>query len=170
MKQDYFKNLFYSFYAPLCNYALKITGSKETAEDIVQSLFLELYEKKTLSNIEHPEKYLIRSVKYKCIDYLRRNINYKKVNFDEVDHKATETTYEISEEDIEPLLHYFAAKLPEKTRVVFLLSRKSGMTYKEIAERLDISVKTVETQMGRALRILKEILKKHNYLSILFFL
>ena len=168
--KNYFKSVFHLYYSPLCNYALKITGSPEIAEDLVQNLFLQLYEKNSLSKISEIEKYLIRSIKYKCIDYLRSNNKYKKVNFDESDHKVAETASEISEEDIEPLLHYFAAKLPEKTREVFLLSRISGMTYKEISEELSISVKTVETQMGRALRLLKDILKKHDFLSLIFFL
>lgn len=168
MNQDDFKNLFYSFYSPLCNYALKIIGNKETAEDIVQNLFLQLYERNSLSNVEVPERYLVRCTKYKCLDYLRKKKINHEIDISLIPETTSSDISDLSEEDIEPLIHYFAAKLPPKTREVFLLSRKSGMTYREISEKLDISVKTVETQMGRALRHLKEILKKHNYLSLFF--
>ena len=76
----------------------------------------------------------------------------------------------VEEEDIEPILHYFTAKLPPKTREVFLLSRKSGLTYNEIAAELEISAKTVENQMGRALRIMRELLKENEFLALLLFL
>jgi RNA polymerase sigma-70 factor (ECF subfamily) len=62
------------------------------------------------------------------------------------------------------LLHYFAAKLPPKTKQVFLLSRESNLTYKEIAEKLHISIKTVEAQMTRALRKMRSILKEQRFL------
>lgn len=164
----HFETIFHSYYAPLCNYALKIVGSPEVAEDLVQNLFLQLHERDVLSKIENIERYLVRAIKFKCIDFLRSNNRTRLVPFDEVENITAEPPADITEEDIEPLLHYFAAKLPEKTREVFLMSRNSGMTYKEISEELEISVKTVETQMGRALRHLKELLKKHNYLSFLF--
>jgi RNA polymerase sigma-70 factor (ECF subfamily) len=104
------------------------------------------------------------SVKFKCIDYLRTKKADRFISLDNIEDSALLSTNDLKDEDIEPLFCYFAAKLPPKTREVFLLSRKSGMTYKEIAEEIDISVKTVENQMGRALRILKVILKDQNLL------
>lgn len=167
-KLHYFKKIFEANYSPLCNYANKIIGNKAEAEDIVQNLFIQLYEKQSLINVNNPENYLIRSIKYKCIDYLRQkkyNIEINESHFPELN---TNEYQELSEEDIEPLMHYFAAKLPPKTREVFLLSRFNELSYKEISTKLNISVKTVEAQMGRALRYLRELLKQNNYLSIFF--
>ena len=140
------------------------------AEDIVQNLFIQLWENKKLDNIENPERFLLRATKYKCIDYLRTKKTNKEISLAELPDDLLTETNQLSEEDIEPLLYYFTAKLPPKTREVFLLSRKSGLTYKEIAAELDISVKTVENQMSRALRMMKELLKKSEFLALLMYL
>jgi RNA polymerase sigma-70 factor (ECF subfamily) len=152
----------------LCNYAAKIIKEDGVVEDIVQNVFISIWESGKFDKIENYEGFLLRAVKYKCIDYLR----LKKITSDiplETISELTppKTSSDIAEEDIEPLLHFFASKLPPKTREVFLLSRKSGMTYKEISVELDISVKTVENQMGRALRILRKVLKDYDILMLL---
>jgi RNA polymerase sigma-70 factor (ECF subfamily) len=164
---DIFETLFHEYYSPLCNYALRIVNDYFVAEEIVQNLFVEFWEKQKLAEIENVERYLLRSVKFKCFDYFRG----KKpaiVQIPENIESGGNDIEGISESEVEPLLHYFAAKLPPKTREVFLLSRKSGLTYKEIANELNISVKTVENQMGRALRIMKVLLKENHFLSLLF--
>jgi RNA polymerase sigma-70 factor (ECF subfamily) len=158
------QNLFNQYYSPLCNYATKIISDSTIAEDIVQDLFIQLWENEKLDNIENTERFLLRATKYKCIDYLRTkriNIEISLENLPEIIYTEDK---DINEEDIEPLLHYYTSKLPPKTREVFLLSRKSGLTYKEIANDLNISVKTVENQMSRALRIMRELLKDNELL------
>jgi RNA polymerase sigma-70 factor (ECF subfamily) len=158
------QNLFNQYYSPLCNYATKIISDSTIAEDIVQDLFIQLWENEKLENIENTERFLLRATKYKCIDYLRTkriNIEISLENLPEIIYTKDK---DINEEDIEPLLHYYTSKLPPKTREVFLLSRKSGLTYKEIANDLNISVKTVENQMSRALRIMRELLKDNELL------
>lgn len=162
------EELFVAFYSPLCNFALKYVSDSFVAEEIVQNLFIDIWEKDSFKNIENPERYLIRGVKFKCIDFLRKDD--PTVSQDSITELGAEDTNELQEEDIEPLLHYFAAKLPPKTREVFLLSRQSGLSYKEIAEELDISPKTVENQMSRALRMMKTLLKDSDYLSLLVLL
>ena len=162
------EDLFVAYYSPLCNFALKYVLDTFAAEEIVQNLFIQLWEKNTFRSIESPERYLIRSVKFKCIDYLRAE--NPAAFTDKYTDISTEEPAELQEADIEPLLHYFAAKLPPKTREVFLLSRKSGLSYNEIAEELDISPKTVENQMSRALRMMKNLLKENDYLSLLVLL
>ena len=163
-----FENIFHHYYSPLCNYAAKIIKEDGVVEDIVQNVFISIWESGKFNKIDNHEGFLLRAVKYKCIDYLR----LKKITSDiplETISELTppKTSSDIAEEDIEPLLHFFASKLPPKTREVFLLSRKSGMTYKEISVELDISVKTVENQMGRALRILRKVLKDYDILMLL---
>jgi len=166
-KIDWFKKIFEEFYSPLCNYAFKITGNKEEAEDIVQSLFIKFWESPEFNKIGKIERYLLRSVKFKSIDYLRRKNKTQQIQLIDIHDNKLDSGLEFSESDIEPLLAYFAAKLPPKTREVFLLSRKSKKTYKQIAEELNISIKTVESQMGRALKQMRNLLKEHGFLSLI---
>ena len=152
------ENIFHQYYSPLCNYAVKIIADNAMAEDIVQNLFIQLWENNKLKDIKNPEHFLLRAVKYKCIDYLRTKKTKNEIPLENLDDIISTPENELAEEDIEPLFYYFTAKLPAKTREVFLLSRRAGLSYKEIAEEMDISVKTVENQMGRALRKMKGIL------------
>ncbi len=158
------ENIFHQYYSPLCNYATKIISDNTIAEDIVQDLFIQLWENKKLENIENTERFLLRSTKYKCIDYLRTKRIDNEISLENLPEIIYTEDNDINEEDIEPLLQYYTSKLPPKTREVFLLSRKSGLTYKEIANDLNISVKTVENQMSRALRIMRELLKDNELL------
>jgi RNA polymerase sigma-70 factor, ECF subfamily len=124
-----------------------------------------MFEKNNLNSIQNKEAYLLRSVRFKCIDFLRNK--QTTTSMDDLKEEASSEFYEISEEDIEPLFYYYAAKLPPKTREVFLLSRVSKLTYKEIAEELNLSQKTVENQMGSALKKLRVILKDEYYLLLM---
>lgn len=163
------KKIFTEYYSPLCNYATQIVKDNIVAEDIVQSLFVQLWESDKLETIEKPERFLLRSTKFKCIDFLR---NKKKIHTPLAESVGVQknTISDLNEEDIEPLLHFFTSKLPPKTREVFLLSRMSNLTYKEIAEEKEISIKTVETHMGKALKKMRLLLKDHDFFSLLLFL
>lgn len=163
--QKKIEHIFHRYYSPLCNYASKIIGNSDDAEDLVQSFFIQLYKKDKLHTIQNIENYLLRSVKFKCIDYLR---NHKiSISIELLPEEANNEIDEIKEEDIEPLFYYYAAKLPPKTRNVFLMSRVGQMTYKEIAEELNVSQKTIENQMGSALKKLRSILQKDHYYLLL---
>jgi RNA polymerase sigma-70 factor, ECF subfamily len=158
--QDKIEELFHRYYSPLCNYASKIVHNNHDAEDIVQHLFIQLFQKNNLHSIQNIENYLLRCVKFKCIDFLRTR--QYSVPIDLLPEEAGNEHPEVTEEDIEPLFHYYAAKLPPKTREVFLMSRVGQMTYKEIAAELNVSQKTVENQMGNALKKLKSILNEEH--------
>jgi len=163
-----FENIFRQYYSPLCNYASKIVHDDVIAEDIVQALFIQLWENKKLEKVEKIERFLLRAVKFKSIDYLRTKKVTTEVLIEEIEDN--QNIGELKEEEIEPLLHYYASKLPTKTREVFLLSRKSGLSYKEIAEEQGISVKTVENQMGKALKTMRKLLKEQDYLLLVLLL
>lgn len=164
------KHIFNEYYSPLCNYATKIVKESTIAEDIVQSLFIQLWETNKLTTIEKPERFLLRSTKFKCIDYLRKHNASSTVLIDSELTNEKANLLDLNEEDIEPLLHYFASKLPPKTREVFLLSRTSGLTYKEIANEKGIAVKTVEAHMSKALKTMRILLKEHDFFSLLLLL
>ncbi len=103
------------------------------AEDLVQNLFVQLWESNKLENVEKVEHFLLRATKYKCIDFLRTHKSSNLIALDELEDVLIASPVEMEAEDVEPLLHYFASRLPPKTREVFLLSRHSNLTYKEIA-------------------------------------
>ncbi len=139
-------------YTALCNYSQVIVKDHHATEDIVQTVFIQLWEDQKITHLEDPEPYLIRCVKYKCLDYLNRPIRKREISSDTLPELIIEENPTFSEKDILPMLLFFADKLPPKMRQVFLLSRQGGKSYKEIANELNISVKTVENQMGSALK------------------
>jgi len=166
-QKEQFEEIFHLHYSPLCNYVMKVTGSDILAEDIVQNLFIQLWQANSLDKIQNLERYLLRCVKFKCIDHFRKKKQGRVIGLDSLTHEVVESANEITEDEIEPLLHYFAAKLPSKTRQVFLLSRQSGLTYKQIAEKLGVSIKTVENQMVNALKQMRTILKSNDFFLLL---
>ena len=168
MKPEEFKQVFDEYYNPLCNYAAAIIKDKYTAEDLVQQLFIQLWEKQMLQKAENQQAYLLRSTKFKCIDYLRTS-KRKIVPLESIPEPPSDGI-KLESEDVIPMLHFFAASLPPKTQQVFLLSRVDGYSNKQIAKELNISEKTVENQMTRALKQLRITLKEHQYLSLLFWL
>lgn len=166
MTKTEFQNLFEQLYSPLCNYAFAIVKDHDEAEDIVQGVLVDFWNKGDHSAIDvEYERYLIRAVKFKSIDVLRK-LKVRQKHEAEIIHLHNHPTEEEAEKNYE-LLHMAISELPEKTREVFTLSKLDGKSYKEIADQLGISVKTVENQMGRAFRHLREKLCKYKELLIL---
>ena len=134
----------------------------DIAEDLAQDVFVRLWEKRESLNITSSiGAYLRRMAINEGISHLRKN---KKVSFEEFD-KSQHADVVMSAEDAylgQELKHKIQSAidtLPPRCRIIFQLSRHEELTYKEIAQKLDISVKTVENQMGKALKILRELLK-----------
>ena len=120
---------------------------------------------------EKAKQYLVRSVKFKCIDYQRKEIvkrKYEKETLHVQDAVVQEPFEEDTSTGMKDALMLAISELPEKTRDVFMLCKLDGLSYKEIAEHFSISPKTVENQMGRAFRHLRE--KLHLYKGLLLFL
>jgi RNA polymerase sigma-70 factor (family 1) len=168
-----FRQVFEEYYVALCNYAFVFTKERNSSEDIVQETFLKIWEKKQdLIGNDTIRYYLFTAVRNNSLSYLKQE---KKVfplqgldlaDYDVQPMRADDT------QKTEPviLIKKGLALLPPKCREVFLLSRISNLPYKEIAKSLDISVKTVENQIGKALKILKNFLRedKTRYLCWLF--
>jgi len=160
-----FEELFRTYYARLCGYALKYVWDKDQAEDIVQELFYAIWNKREAVVIKvSVEAYLFRSVRNSCLNYLK----HLKVR-DAHSEYATESSPSLSESSHE-LMEFLELQenidamvdlLPPERKKIFLLSRMEGLKYKDIAMQLDISVKTVEAQMGKALSFLREKLTEY---------
>jgi RNA polymerase sigma-70 factor (ECF subfamily) len=149
------EGLFKSHYKALCNTANRIIKDRDAAEDIVQDVFIKLWNKKDEINIDSSIKgYLFKAITNASLNYLESNkISKFKV---EIDH-ATESVFATDEsndmvtQELAQRLEQAIDALPPKCKAIFVLSRYEEMKYQEIATHLDISIKTVENQMGIAL-------------------
>lgn len=167
-----FNQLFYKYYVSLCFFSYNFTKDMDLSRSITQQVFVDIWIKRGKININHSVKsYLYQSVKHKTIDFMRQrnkslSINGKfEIPMEEPFHDL------IHEAEIQELLNTSINKLPKKCREIFLLCRFEELKYKDIAEKLNISVKTVEMQMGIALKKLRVILtdsKAINLFLILF--
>jgi len=156
--------LFSKYYKYLCACVYKLIKDSNTAEDIVQEVFMELWKKRKGLNINISIKaYLRRASINKTLNHIRA----KKVNFEDeselliVPSKVSSSQQEIEGTELQTEITRAIDKLPEKCRIIFAMSRYEEMTYKEIAAKLEISVKTVENQISKALKLLKTELKPY---------
>ncbi|MDX8337798.1 RNA polymerase sigma-70 factor [Draconibacterium sp. IB214405] len=166
-----FEKLFKMYYGYLCNFATKIIEDDVAAEEIVQDFFVKFWERKADISIETSLKnYLFRSVKNLCLNYIKHN-NIKLQHAQTVIAESEENNFNdhFVEVDLAADIAKSIEELPEKRREIFRLSREEGLKYREIAEKLNISVKTVEAQMGLAIKFLRDKLKKYNTYLFFFF-
>ena len=166
-----FELLFKTHFRGLHGYAYTILRDNHLAEEIVQTVFVKLYEKAGRIWIETSlESYLYRAVYNESLNHHKREkirSDYRSLAVrrdDEVSPVEEAGTYR----ELETRLQHALEELPERCRTIFQLSRFEGLKYREIADLLDLSVKTVENQMGKALRVLREKLK--IFLTIFLFL
>ena len=157
--------LFRKYYAILCNYSFKIVKDIDIAEEIIQDLFFNIWEKRHELEIESSVKsYLFKSAYNKSILFLRHKSVTEKYEryvrntelFDEPD--ASE---ELSLKELNEVIDKTLEELPERSRKIFSLSRFEGLKYHEIAEKLSLSVKTIEANMGRALKLFRKNIKTY---------
>ncbi len=155
-----FEALFRAHYRPLCAFAMGYLKDMDKAEDLVQDLFFRLWLDRDKVNVTTSVKaYLYASVRNRCLNAVKSGAKVLALNEDMDDRVQDEERSE--DEHTERIARVQAAieSLPEERRKVFKLSRYEGLKYHEIAERLGISVKTVENQMGSALETLRIELK-----------
>lgn len=155
-----FEALFRLHYRPLCAFAMGYLKDGDKAEDLVQDLFFRLWLDREKVNITTSVKaYLYAAVRNRCLNAVKAGSRVRALNEELDDHLQEEERTE--DEHTERIARVQAAieALPEERRKVFKLSRYEGLKYQEIAERLGISVKTVENQMGSALKTLRIELK-----------
>jgi len=159
--RDTFRKVFDSCYEDLCRYAFTIVKDFDIAEDIVQSMFMKLWEMRESVDINASiRSYLFRSVYNQSINHL--------------EHKAVRTRYDktavleprrneqqpgVFPEELEENIRKAVDTLPPQCRSIFIMSRYDELKYSEIAEKLGISVNTIQNQVCKALKLLREALK-----------
>lgn len=169
-EENAYKKLFLKYYEPLCNFAWRYTRSKAISEDLVQNVFTKLWTlKETLDSQKSIRVYLYQAVKNEALDYISHQkivresrvqiVNIRERTAHQKEKPPDQTEFiEAAQEAIN--------NLPNRARRVYKLHRVDGLTYREIAEVMDISVKTVESQMTRSLNMLRNHLRKYLPLQI----
>lgn len=164
--------LFRTYYQPLCNYAYTFVQNRDEAEEIVQSTFLSVWEKRENLEIRTAVKpYLYAMVRNACLNVLKHEKikqQHAAVELAVAEKSVESVTRTVMASELEAKIYEAMEKLPQQCRLIFKLSRFEELKYSEIAEQLDLSVKTVENQMGKALKIMREQLK--DYLPLLIIL
>lgn len=158
-----FEQLFREYYPQLCNYARRYIADRYAAEDIVQDFFCKLWDKRGELLISTSfSSYLYKSVSNLCMNHFRDAETERRViEFpgDEIHDIGGAESQGLDSRELNEYFGRALMELPEKRREIFELSRFEGLKYHEIAEKLDISIKTVETQMTRSLEFLRKYLK-----------
>lgn len=168
-----FELLFKSSFKGLCWFAVKYVKDLDTAKEIVQDAFINLWEKRENIDLSKPVKSYLSTIIYnKSLNYLRDNKKFNK------DILAFENIYpdtgyyqtdKLIEDEISIKIKSAIEELPEKCREVFILSRYENLKYQQIADKLQISVKTVEAQMSKALQHMRIRLVDYITIMILFY-
>ncbi len=154
-----FDTIFRTWYAPLVRAAEAMLRDRAAAEEVVQDMMLALWRRReTLEVDESLRAYLYRATRNRALNHLRRQRVEQRGEPYAGDRTATAPIADsaLGERELADAIREAVTSLPPRCREVFELSRAHGLTYAEIAKTLEISVKTVEVQMGKALRVLRE--------------
>ncbi|MEQ1554903.1 MAG: RNA polymerase sigma-70 factor [Ferruginibacter sp.] len=166
-----FEKVFKDYFKKLHSYAITIVNDENVAEEIVQNIFFKIWERTGKINLQSSlTAYLYRSVYNESCNYLKHQkvkkdfLNYSKNSIKIISTENASIKIAVSE--LEKQIKLALNNLPEQCRTVFQLSRFEELKYQEIAEKLGISIKTVEAHMGKALRIMR--IKLIDYLPLVF--
>jgi RNA polymerase sigma-70 factor (family 1) len=160
-----FKKLYFLFYLPLSNFAYALLKSKEQSEDLVSDLFLDLWSKrKNLESIENLQSYLYTSVRNNALKKLQLTKKIVKINIEDAPVELIGTALNaedaiISNETIGKV-EAVIDQLPPKCKLIFKLAKEDKLKYKQIAELLSISVKTIDNQLSTALKKIASVIQK----------
>lgn len=170
--KNVFENIFKHYYSRLCNYASGILNDADDAEEVVQQTMINLWEKsRTLEITTSLKSYLYRSVHNAALNKLRQSKVrhlYAVEKVYEGEAVAEQASHKVIKSELEQQIAASIEKLPEQCRMVFKLSRFEEMKYAEIAAHLNISVKTVENHMGKALKLMRGYLKDFLIVILIF--
>lgn len=158
-----FSAFFLAYYADLLHFACRLTANKSVAEEIVQEVFVKLWENRQIIVVRLSLKsYLLKSVQNRCIDWQRHQRIRRTVD-EEIKESANLMHYDtdnyILKSELEARLNEALMLLPLEIQEAYRMNRFDGMRYQEIANKLNVSVRTVEVRIGRALHMLRDYLK-----------
>ncbi|MEN8157714.1 MAG: RNA polymerase sigma-70 factor [Bacteroidota bacterium] len=160
-----FEKLFHSHYQGLYSYARSLVRTGEIAEEVVQDVFYNIWKNRESLKIRQSwQSYLYRSVYNNSMMFLRkkrREYSIEEGVMPDPEGRSPDPSQEMQLTELSEQISQILEKLPERTRQIFMMNRQDGLKYREIAQKLSISVKTVEANMGKALRALRNSLEKY---------
>lgn len=167
---------FQDYYPMLTAYACKMIQDEEAAKELVQELFLHLFEKKDNLSVSHsPKSYLFQAVRNRCLNYLKKQRRVQTISLDAASDTSDDLIDPVETSELEYMLHSWIKELPPACQQIFRLNRFEGKSNQEIADSLNISKRTVEGQISKALKILRKRMKdlemseaKRTYLMSIF--
>lgn len=163
------------YYDALVRFVVPILKDEDASRDTVQEVFTRIWEKREkLQDDTRIKSYLYMAVRNQAINVLRKEERVQWVNEEQemeaMAPREESTMKKVEEKDLQSRLQKALDAIPPKCRQVFELSRFEGMSYQQIAEAMEISIKTVENQMSKALQIMrKELLPYLKFLILLWF-
>jgi RNA polymerase sigma-70 factor, ECF subfamily len=167
-----FEQLFTTHFKRLYAYALTIVKEDMAAEEMVQNVFFKIWEKKGRIDIQTSvQAYLYRSVYHESLNYLKHKkvkAAYQSHTVYQSKNQSDNASSKVQLSELQKKLDIALSELPEQCRTIFQMSRFEELKYQEIADRLGLSIKTVENQMGKALKILRVKLADYLPLVIAF--
>lgn len=163
-----YTTLFEQYWESLYAISVHITKDREVAKDVVQEVFLSFWENRRIKTIDNLGGYLSRATKFASLKLLRDDKTILHQSIDEASELASSEDSGMDAKELEEQLSQAIARLPVRCREVFVLSREEQLTNKEIAERLNLSQRTVETHISNALKELRSKLPKDLLLFALF--
>lgn len=165
-----FKELFYRYYHYLTKVAIKIVQDEFEAKDIAQNVYVAIWNRRGEIKINSSIKsYLHRSTLNKALNQIKkRKIDYTIDTDIQIPSKRENADTKLERNELREIIHQAINQLPDRCRTIFILNRFEHLSYKDIAERLEISPRTVEVQLAKARKALRDLLAAHRF--ILFIL
>jgi RNA polymerase sigma-70 factor, ECF subfamily len=164
-----FERLFRELYSPLCFYAIKIIHDKDKAEEVVQDIFYIIWKNRESLDIKVSFKsYLYKAVQNSCLQVIEHQLvedKYRQYLKNEETEFELDPLQAMELEEMNQRIEQTMDLLPERCRLIFRMNRYDGLKYREIAEELKISIKTVEADMGKALQIFRQNLKMYVHVN-----
>jgi RNA polymerase sigma-70 factor (ECF subfamily) len=173
-EESAYEELFMTFYAQLVVFAQKLLGDEDLSREMVQDVFVMFYEKREVLNIHTSLKsHLYQTVRNRCLNEIKRNQIRRDHHSGIFIEKKNEEAYfddKMQETELEAKIFSIVESLPKQCKRIFEMSRYEGISNQEIADKLDLSKRTVETQISKALKILRNGLKDYvDAVIVIFF-
>ncbi len=169
--EEIFEYLFKTLFPPLVNYALCFLSERELAKEVVQECFIAIWNRRNSLKITTSiTSYLYTAIRNRCINHLKSKYHqHREATEHEEDKMISDARTDdiLHESDLSTILQQSIAGLSEKTRIFFNLSRENELSYREISEKMSVSVKTVEFHISSALKQIREDLQRYWHLPVI---
>jgi RNA polymerase sigma-70 factor (family 1) len=173
MHEDMFNTIFREHEYKLYTLALRLTKSDQYAKDIIQEVFLKLWERRDrMHEIENLEAWLYRATENKVIDFLRKasaDNRLKKAIWHNLQEILNDTSEQVEAREFNSLIQKAIDQLPPQRKIIYRLNREKGLNYQEIADELHISRHTVKNQLHESLKFIRGLLRTLISITLLFF-